>query len=510
MQNLKTLKNIFNSINLLIVMFFALGSYSYANDVIELTTPKETLSLMALKDDIPYANAPFALSKFVEGQGFPNTVKNFKTDMMGFYTLNNFEANTKYELRAKELRTVSYVDDKLVFETNADGKIYKLYTSNEMFQNDPIMFIALDQSGNLSTQEVSFRVVDKNGNPVEGVPFTANNITLLSSYQTKNSDSDGIVKFELEARGTYTGNIRQDFINAKSYSITLSKNGQFMWDFRPEEITVHIFQNDVVAMDGRELKFVVEKNDRTYLITDLKKLIQEAKDYVEKNQFTNANAVERLKETVKIAEEELAKETIPGYAEAFIVGIKTEIEKVKKFEIPKRAEISSGENLSLVRPDLVNSSASKKDDTKNNMIAMINIGDNSYQIKEDGKLITKTFEVAPFLSDGRVMLPARAIAELLKSDVKFDNTTKIAKFIFANGEDSSKQNILSITLGQKSMFINGKEVKLSADMINQNGRILIPMSDMQKALKELGLKVGFKWDNTTKTLLIEEVEYNVN
>lgn len=517
MYSFKNFKKILNSIILLMAIFFVVSNFkSYANDFVELKQPRDVFQIMVLKDDMPYAQAPFILSKFEQGQSFANTVLNFKTDERGFYILNSFEANTKYELRAQELRTIAYINDKIVFETNSEGKIYKIYSTNEELLQDVVIFMAMDNSGNLETQEVNVKIVDKEGNAVSNVPFTANNITLLSSYQTKESNEEGIVTFELEARGTYTGNLKTDMMNAKSYSITLSKKGQFMWDFVPEEITIHVFQNDVVVSNGKELKFEVTKNDRTHLLDDLKNLIQKAKDYIAKNEFTTETAPNRLNEVIRIAEEELLKETVPGYAEAFISSLDTEMEKLKKYEVLKKVdetkpkeeskqqttEISSTSSWSVVRPEIISKSNIDSKESTKNIVAIIELNKNVYKVKENDKFVEKTAEVYPIINKGRVMLSARLIADIFGIDVKFDNETKTAKFTVT--DENKQQNNILLTLGKKTMIINDKEVNLSSDILNVNGRILLPVRDIQKSIKELGIKTNIKWNNEMKSLSLEK------
>lgn len=107
------------------------------------------------------------------------------------------------------------------------------------------------------------------------------------------------------------------------------------------------------------------------------------------------------------------------------------------------------------------------------------------------------------LHQGRTMLPARMIAELLGIEVSYDENTRTARFVFTQEEkQSKKENVVELTLGQKTMKVNGKEQPLTADILNVNGRVLLPMTDVQKALKELGLSVDVKWNHETKEISI--------
>ncbi|MDO5062789.1 MAG: stalk domain-containing protein [Peptostreptococcaceae bacterium] len=141
------------------------------------------------------------------------------------------------------------------------------------------------------------------------------------------------------------------------------------------------------------------------------------------------------------------------------------------------------------------------------VVAKLRIANKEYKVVEDGKVVSKMMDATPVIHQGRTMLPARMIAELLGIEVKFDTATKTAKFTFVKEVDGkSKENIVELTLGQKMMKVNGKSQMLSADLLNTNGRILLPMTDIQKALKELGLAIDVKWDHETKEITLLDMK----
>lgn len=172
---------------------------------------------------------------------------------------------------------------------------------------------------------------------------------------------------------------------------------------------------------------------------------------------------------------------------------------------------SGGGNPS-VRPDAAGSSKTEtiKDDPtplSELPLATLTIGSKEYKALEDGKVVSKMMDVAPMIHKGRTMLPARVIAELLGIEVKYDDATKTAKFIFVKEVDKKKQeNIVELTLGKKMMKVNGKEQMLSGEIINVDGRVLLPMTDIQKALKELGLMIDVKWDHEKKEISLEQMK----
>ncbi len=65
-----------------------------------------------------------------------------------------------------------------------------------------------------------------------------------------------------------------------------------------------------------------------------------------------------------------------------------------------------------------------------------------------------------------------------------------------------KKNVVELTLGKKSMKVNGEEVALSTQLTQVDGRIVLPLRDIQKALKDLGLETEIQWNAETKEITI--------
>ncbi len=174
-----------------------------------------------------------------------------------------------------------------------------------------------------------------------------------------------------------------------------------------------------------------------------------------------------------------------------------------------------GSSNSSVRPEPIGSSSQEtkpKEETiqDNNtslsespakLLATLKINAKGYRVFDKESSNLKNMDVAPILHQGRTMLPARMIAELLSIRVNFNESTKTATFIFEKEDNAQKvENVVELTLGQKMMKVNGKEQPLSADILNVNGRIMLPLTDIQKALKELGLAVDIQWEHHKKEI----------
>ncbi|MFC4805678.1 stalk domain-containing protein, partial [Filifactor villosus] len=125
----------------------------------------------------------------------------------------------------------------------------------------------------------------------------------------------------------------------------------------------------------------------------------------------------------------------------------------------------------------------------------LKIGSANYQVVENGKTVTKKIDVTPMIYKGRTMIPTRMMAELLGVGVSYNPKAKTTILEY-------NKNKIELTLGKQTMKINGKERKLSAPMMTKNNRVLLPLTDIQRALKELGLRSEVKWDPSTKSISI--------
>ncbi|MDO5095433.1 MAG: copper amine oxidase N-terminal domain-containing protein [Peptostreptococcaceae bacterium] len=167
-----------------------------------------------------------------------------------------------------------------------------------------------------------------------------------------------------------------------------------------------------------------------------------------------------------------------------------------------------GSSRSSVRPNSPDRKSNDKKDIKmvdqlpeikpdSKVSTKLTIGDMKYTVVVDGMGVERTMDVAPMVHMGRTVLPARMISEILGVEVKYDPATRTANFMY--GEEK-----VQLTLGQKFMMVNGKSMPLTADILNVRGRILLPLTDIQKAFAELGLKATVEWDADTKSVTVNK------
>lgn len=101
-------------------------------------------------------------------------------------------------------------------------------------------------------------------------------------------------------------------------------------------------------------------------------------------------------------------------------------------------------------------------------------------------------DVPAYISEGYTMLPVRAITEALSGTaiVRWDDATKTVTLTFGT-------RVVSMTVGSKTMNINGVSVQMSKACEITGERAFIPLRDLGYALGLNDSKIN--WDDETKT-----------
>lgn len=102
--------------------------------------------------------------------------------------------------------------------------------------------------------------------------------------------------------------------------------------------------------------------------------------------------------------------------------------------------------------------------------------------------------VAPFIENGRTMLPVRQVADAVGAITNWDAATKTATF-------QKDNNTVTIQIDKAQMQVNGNNIPLYAKPANVNDRILLPIANIAQAF---GLEHGTEiiWDQDTQTVII--------
>lgn len=144
-------------------------------------------------------------------------------------------------------------------------------------------------------------------------------------------------------------------------------------------------------------------------------------------------------------------------------------------------------------------SGAAKTYTTNNYTSVFTIGSQTYTSSVNGVKETKTMDVAPYTENGRTMLPLRYIADSLGYDVTYDKNTRNAVFIKGS-------SAIIINIDSKEFTVDGKTYSLSTEPKKVNGRIMLPVSEIGKALGldsgNLGSGKAIEWDSTNMQVII--------
>lgn len=122
------------------------------------------------------------------------------------------------------------------------------------------------------------------------------------------------------------------------------------------------------------------------------------------------------------------------------------------------------------------------------------IGQKEYNLVKDGKKHQKTLDVEPYIAKGnRTMLPLRAAAETLDMKVEWNGKTRTATL------KSKEGKTIVLTIGDKTMIVDGKKVTLDSAPEIKNSRTFLPVAQIANALD-----VKTKWDAETKTVTLSK------
>lgn len=126
---------------------------------------------------------------------------------------------------------------------------------------------------------------------------------------------------------------------------------------------------------------------------------------------------------------------------------------------------------------------SKKDTY--NYVVNLTIGDKRLTTTKDGVTTTTTMDVEAYIKEGRTMLPIRFVAQALGYNVTFNDTTRLATF-------TDGKKVVIINIDSRDFYVDGIKNTFSVDPEIKQGRTMLPISEIGKAL---GMTTGNKGDN---------------
>jgi hypothetical protein len=102
--------------------------------------------------------------------------------------------------------------------------------------------------------------------------------------------------------------------------------------------------------------------------------------------------------------------------------------------------------------------------------------------------MTQKMDAAPFIKDGRTLLPIRALIEALHGTVQWNASTKTATVMLGS-------RTVALTIGSTTALVDGKAVALDVAPVIVKGRTFLPL---RAVAENLGLDLA--WEPVSKTI----------
>jgi hypothetical protein len=103
---------------------------------------------------------------------------------------------------------------------------------------------------------------------------------------------------------------------------------------------------------------------------------------------------------------------------------------------------------------------------------------------------TISTDASPYIDDGRVMVPMRAIFEWLGATVEYDSST--CQVVATRGDD-----VVRLRSGQKTASVNGSTVTMASAATSRNSRTFVPLRFVCEAMG-----AGVHWDASSRTVTV--------
>lgn len=175
-----------------------------------------------------------------------------------------------------------------------------------------------------------------------------------------------------------------------------------------------------------------------------------------------------------------------------------ESDKTKEVNTPNKQNLQNTTRAFTSSP----TSKVRPDDEKKGFDSVIqmNIGNPWYVMNLNGKILAGRMDVPPQIYQNRTMLPIRKIAELLDVKVDFDSQSKMVHFSYTKEKNIVGEIHLSVR--EQNMTLYGEIIPLTAGALLTNNRILLPVSDVQKAFQRVGMQTEIHWEESTQSVQI--------
>ncbi|MDO9100319.1 MAG: stalk domain-containing protein [Caldisericota bacterium] len=146
--------------------------------------------------------------------------------------------------------------------------------------------------------------------------------------------------------------------------------------------------------------------------------------------------------------------------------------------------IEARDNLGNVTSQTFTVTYSARVTAPSSIYVLLTIGSRNMEVNG----LTRTLDAAPFIKDGRTLLPVRVLVEVLGGTVQWNPSTKTATVLLGS-------RTVALTIGSKTALVNGAPITLDVAPEIKNGRTFLPL----RALAEnLGLDLA--WEPISQTI----------
>ena len=153
--------------------------------------------------------------------------------------------------------------------------------------------------------------------------------------------------------------------------------------------------------------------------------------------------------------------------------------------------------------------AQSNKDYKEEMVKYIfTIGLNTYQKVSGSHIETRQMDTAPYIKNGRTMLPLRYVSDAISASVYWNNQTRTASFTKESLEAKIQID------GNKIVMSNGTIHTMDTKPDNVKGRILVPITNVANVYSLTngnstdGVDHDIEWDGSNRTITIYLKKYN--
>jgi len=196
--------------------------------------------------------------------------------------------------------------------------------------------------------------------------------------------------------------------------------------------------------------------------------------------------------TIKISDVKLTLDrTVPEGEFKANIGGEALVKNYKKDATIKIENKFDKDNV--IKFDFANVITPAPDETR--ATSIFTIDSTTYTVVEQNESVEKTMDVAPYIKDGRTFLPLRYVANALGVDddnIIWDPVTK-AVTIFKG------DRIAQVTIGSKTMLVNGVTVNMDVAPEITDGRTMLPIRWMGQAL---GATID--WDAEARSVTVKQ------